>query len=124
MPEAAQTQTPATVVQTTGAEFLKFYNDPKVWGEDTFMEGVLLRVNGKLLNGDADGIDYENLAPTDELVIEGGGILDEGDRDEDLTAAFLNWRREQTDVLLSVSIPKEREQELRAMLALIGGKLL
>lgn len=86
----------------TGAEFKRFYNDPKYWispeqspDDHTWHDDGMLSVNDV---EQPDGIDSEKLKDTDRVTIDGGVVFGQvvGSREPSLESYFKRWKKEQT----------------------------
>ncbi|MEZ6723129.1 hypothetical protein [Pseudomonas aeruginosa] len=104
-------------IKTTGIELKSFWKDDSVWPDDSYVDGLYLKVNGQ----DADSEDIEALNDADQVVIEDGYFCDANDDGESLLTVFKRWRKKQTTVYISASCPKELEEAVRAAIKSAGG---
>ena len=108
--------------KTTGAEFLAFYTDDAYWTEGMWHEEESVWINGVLYEGH-DGIG-EVIKPSDSIKIDGGFIVNTPDGSEPtFDGYFKKWKRAQTTASFVVSGPKDRSDELKAMLKAKGFKV-
>lgn len=103
----------------TGVEFKRFYQDPDVWGEGTFHDDAKILVNG--LDASENDIDLSAVDDTAVVVVECGEIA-EGLQGvpEDMVEAISWWRARQVSVQMNITVPRERVEELKAVLAGMG----
>jgi len=103
----------------TGVEFKLFYEDPVVWGDDTFHDDTRILVNGA--DASDNDIDLSAIDDAALVVVECGEILKGLDGvPVDLVEAVTWWRVRQTSVQLSITVPRARVQELNAALKAMG----
>lgn len=113
--------------KTNGAEFLRFYDDPKYWPENSgvYHEDEIFRVNGEAVE---DDFDMSTVAATAVVEIEGGIVLDsplyKKKAEPSLEAYFLRWKKEQTTVSLVVECPKDKVDAIKNAVRAAGGKAL
>lgn len=107
--------------KTTGAEFWRFYNDKDYWPEGAWHDDTLILVNGK----EVDDYTRENIPDDAQLVIDGGVVyLDEhGTSDTGFESFFRKWRKAQNIVFLSVEVPKDKLDAVKAAIKAARGKL-
>ncbi|MFW6855414.1 hypothetical protein ACODYM_29405 [Burkholderia gladioli] len=109
-------------VNTTGAEFKRFYNDPTIWKKDVWHDDVILMVDGVQLD---EGSELDQMLDAAIVKIESGVVYLNGDASDDvpLDALFRRWRRTQTHRVMQVEVPTARYDELRAAFTALGGKV-
>lgn len=93
----------------TGAEFKAFYNDNSFWSRDAGIEELELSINGKVVS---DDIDVAALKNSDEIRILDGY---ESDSDSLVADLFTQWKTEQTTTYITVTVPKNRLDEFKAL---------
>lgn len=104
------------MIKTNGAEFKKFYSDP-LWDNGSYHDDVVFKVNDVIS-------DLEYIKDTDIIEFEGGFIVTEGEVTKDLEKVFLQWRKDQTNVIVAVQIPKDKLVDLQAFIKSISGEIL
>lgn len=106
-------------VTMTGAEFKRFYEDPAVWGDETFHDDVLILVDG--VNASDADIELSTVSDLARIDIESGEIL-EGlpGVPDDMADAVTWWRARQVSVQCVVTVPREKMAAFEAALAGIG----
>jgi hypothetical protein len=110
------------VIKTTGAEWKAFLHDDAYWGEWAFEDQCYI-VNGNSLGMDAH---EDTFADTDAVKVDGGYVWDQAEGSEKtspLSAFFSKWRKQQTTEFLSVEVPKEKADAVRAAIVAAGGKV-
>lgn len=113
----------------TGAELKAFYNDDKFWlkaddprGEDgAWHEEVILSVNDEE-QGEDFSIQYD-LQDDDRVLILDGVVFFRDPETEGCSfeTFFKRWRKKQSTVYLSVSVPKDKVDAVRAAIKAAGG---
>lgn len=117
--------------KTTVAEFVAFYNDPEVWANEAWYEDARLVAGGVELGDDIDWSSIpSSLTAADVITIDGGVLLRPKKPSAmssadafDFEAVFKAWRKRQTTATVSVSVPKDRLDDLKAFLKGLGGKV-
>ena len=101
----------------TGAEFKRFWNDEAIFqGGKFYVDDDAYLVDEKPVDG--CDLDPVSLADNAKLVVESGVLVSSGDNEStDLIARIRRWRKETAMVTVAVECLKEREAELRALLA-------
>jgi hypothetical protein len=109
------------VIKTTGAEWKAFMHDDPYWGEWAF-DDYSYNVNGHEIGMD---FDEDTLTDTDAVKVDGGYVYDQEDMDktDSLSAFFKRWRKQQTTDFLSVEVPKEKIEAVKAAIVAAGGKV-
>lgn len=113
--------------KTNGAEFLRFYDDPKYWPENSgvYHEDEIFRVDGEAV---VDDFDMSKVAATAVIEIEGGAVLDsplyENKTEPSLEAYFRRWKKEQNTVSLVIECPKNKVDAIKKAVRAGGGKVL
>lgn len=113
-------------VKTTGAEFKKFYADPKYWGAEQWHDDEAMSVNGVPCD---DGIDPDKLADDAVVSFEGGIVfMDQSTRPVEgpsFEAYFKRWKKEQTMTSVVVELPIDQLEHFKALIkASKGYKIL
>lgn len=86
------------------------------------MEDEIVTVNGSRVDEYSDYIDA--LADADKVTVDGGWVVDQGsDKEYSLDTFFGRWRKQQTTEHLSVEVPKEKADAVRAAIKVAGGKV-
>lgn len=114
------------MTKTTGAEFKRFYNDPKYWIEenDMFHEDELLMVNGVQWDNDED----RDKIPDNAKVVIIGGVVFSNEWDSDKAPGFdtffIRWKKGQNTTILCIEVKKEEVARITALLKKEGAKIL
>lgn len=111
------------MIKTTGAEWKAFNNDNVYWGE-FYMEDEAVTVNGDPV--DEYTFDADSLADADKVQIDGGWVADQADgsdKEYSLDTFFRRWRKQQSTEFLSVEVPKDKADAVRAAIVAAGGKV-
>lgn len=116
-------------IKTTGAELKAFYNDEKYWGKtqdsstDIWHEELVIEVNG-VEQPDGYSID-DNLKDEDQVNILNGYVMSNQVEfaERSLESFFKAWRKIQNTAYLSVEVPKDKLEAVRAAILAAGGKL-
>jgi hypothetical protein len=111
------------VIKTTGAEWKAFNNDEAYWG-DFYIDDEVVTVNGNPV--DRYEFDAHKLNDADKLEIDGGWVADQAvgsEKEYSLDKFFKTWRKQQTTEFLSVEVPKENADAVRAAIVAAGGKV-
>ncbi|EPG8943854.1 hypothetical protein L4Z64_001261 [Pseudomonas aeruginosa] len=116
--------------KTTGAELRAFYNDDAYWqksddtkSDDIWHEELVLEVNGV---EQSDDFSISNdLKDEDQVKIVYGHVLSSRDdfADRSFESFFKAWRKQQNTVYLSVAVPKEKLDAVRAAILAAGGSI-
>lgn len=112
-------------VKTTGAEYKEYmnYTDPIFWPEESFIDDVVLIIDGVRLDEHFD-FDESKVSDSAEIIIECGVFMRNNDSDDiPLELHFKRWRKAQTTAYLSISVDKSRIDELKAILKTFGAKI-
>ena len=108
----------------TGLEFKKFWSDPAFWPGDTHNDDVLLIVNGKAMDEDAE---IEDVNDTDLIKIESGFVVDspfyKSGETPDLLSYFKKWQKIQTTVSFLVDCDHALFEAVKAAVLAAGGKI-
>lgn len=110
--------------RTTGAELKAFYDDDSIWTTcpDVWHEELALSVNGK----QQDSFDiHRDLKDDDQVTILAGYISsDDNSVVMPFESLFKRWRKVQDTKFLSVSVPKDKLEAVKAAIKAAGGKVL
>jgi len=109
--------------KTNGAELKAFYNDDAYWTDDIWHEELTLEVNG--VERSDDFSINEDLKGEDQVTIVDGAVLSnlEDFKDRSFESFFKAWRKQQNTVYLSVAVPKEKLDAVRAAILAAGGSV-
>ena len=108
--------------KTTGAEWKRFYADTTFWPDGRWHDDELMTVNGE---EPPEGFDLGEVADTAAMTILAGCVFDTaGDSLASLEGHFKKWRKLQTTASVVVDFPKDKLDELKALVKTIGGKVL
>lgn len=108
--------------KTTGAEFKRFYNDPKCWPQDkgdTWHEDEVVLSNGEPIE------EYDDI-PDNAIVSVDGGIVfgPQWDGNEpSFETFFKRWRKQQDTVTIVVDAPKDKADAIKAAIKAAGGRV-
>jgi hypothetical protein len=116
--------------KTSGAELKAFYADRAYWvespdsnGDDAWYEGLVLEVNG-VEHGDEFSI-ISDLENDDDVVIVTGDVF--ANRVDfaptSFEAFFKAWLELQKTVHLAVTVPKDKQEAVRAAILAAGGSI-
>lgn len=109
------------MIKTTGAEWLIFINDPKIWVGETFMDDTLIKINGV----DDDDVDEKDIKPADLVTIEAGVVFPDGKENcVSLIGTFRKWKKAQNTENFLVQIPKEKVNQFKALVKTLKGTIL
>lgn len=111
------------MIKTTGAEWKAFHADNAYWGE-FYVEDEVVAVNG----GQVDRCEFDvgSLSDSDRVTVDGGWVADQAagsDKEYSLDTFFRRWRKQQTTDYLSVEVPKDKAEVVRAAIVAAGGKV-
>lgn len=113
--------------KASGAEFKRFYNDPKYWpeGSDTYHDDVVFVVKGEELPDDQDP---GQVADTDVVSIAGGSVMNsplyKDGSEPSVEVYFKRWRREQNTTIFSVECDRKVHEAVEAAIKAAGGKVI
>lgn len=95
-------------IKCTGLEFKKFYSDDPAWGEESYHDGLEIRVNGSDEHG--DGFDDSVLKDTDTIEILGGYVYIPSSTEGGmpLDKFFRKWKKNQDTETIVVTVDKAR----------------
>lgn len=111
------------MIKTTGAEWKAFMSDEVYWGECA-VDDEVTTVNGSPV--DEYEFDLMSVADADKLTVDGGWVFDQAKgsaKEWALATFFRTWRKQQTTEFLSVEVPKEKADAVRAAIVAAGGKV-
>lgn len=111
------------MIKTTGAEWKAFNADSTYWAE-FYHEDEEITVNGDRV--DPYSFDAETLTGPEKVIVDGGWVADQAkdsDKEYSLETFFKRWRKQQTTEYLSVEVPKEKAQAVKAAIVAAGGKV-
>jgi hypothetical protein len=110
-------------LKTTGKELKAFLADDSIWPDasdnNVFHEEVTLMVGG--VERDSDYL--SNINDDEAVTITGGYVSSVGLTEVDCTfeAYLKKWRKQQNTVYLSVSVPKDKAEAVKAAIKAAGG---
>lgn len=113
----------------SGADMKRFWSDKAIWGEEgsgTYVDDTSFVVDG-VVHGQSDStaLEIETLPDTAVVQITSGYLVDAPKGvPEDLVKAFKFWLKRQTMRSAVVEVPIEKMDELKRLLASLGGKVL
>ncbi len=109
-------------VKTTGAEFKRYYEDPVAWPSGQWHDCDIIEVDGV---HNEDGVDPGSLDDGASVVIRSGYVIgNDGESIGSLESHFKKWRKNQNTSTLVIECPKEKADEIRALIAKSGAKCL
>ena len=115
-------------IKTTGAEFVRFYNDPAVWANPVnpdngaWWDDTEIIVDGK---GWDDAKDYSEIPAESSVNFTGGCFFKTQDANEadDLEAVFRKWRKGLNTVSFVVECARDKEAAVHEAIKAAGGKV-
>lgn len=107
-------------INTTGAEWKRFYADPIAWPDGSYHDDVLALVDGK----HEEDADLGALKDHARIEIKSGYVMFGDGRDVDLVEHFSKWQSEQTMCSGAFTAPKEKMAEIHAAIVAAGGVVL
>ena len=116
--------------KTSGTELKAFYADRDYWvvspdsnGDDAWYEGLVLEVNG-VEQGDDFSI-ISDLELEDQVTILTGVVFANRENFQcaSFEAFFIAWRELQKTVHLTVTVPKDKLEAVRAAILAAGGSI-
>lgn len=117
-------------VKTIGAEFKRFYADPKFWPEppnshsdNVWHEDEIVSIDGEPCEED---IDYASIADTAAVTIEGGIVHGPaiGGEEPSFEAYFKRWRKLQTTSVMVVECDVAKLDAVKAAVRSAGGRVV
>ena len=116
--------------KTTVSEFRDFYTDPAVSSKDgDWYDGVFITIDGTDLD---DDFDWSNpppeILPGASVTISSAAIFGKSENSEreidtELEKEFKRWREAKTSTTVSVTVPNEKIEALKAFVKDLGGKV-
>lgn len=112
------------MIKTTGAEFKRFYNDDGFWPQDdgnTYHEDETVTVDGAEWEPD-----YNELPADAKVTLEGGMMFGPQWNRHDgpsMEGYFKKWRKQQSTTFLTVEVPKDKLEAVKAAIKASGGKV-
>ena len=109
------------MIKLSGIEWNEFLADEEMWKDGGFMEDETATLNGEETEAG------EPVNPTDTVTISGGVYYPADAYSENgrcLETTIREWRRKRSTATCLVRIPKGKQQQLKALLKSIGGRLL
>ncbi len=108
--------------KTTGAEWKRFYADITFWPDGFWHDDEGLTINGAETPEDCN---LGEVADTASMTIIAGCVFDAaGNTHASLESHFKKWGKTQATASVTVEIPKEKLDELKALIKTIGGKVI
>jgi hypothetical protein len=116
--------------KTTVAEFRDFYNDPVVWVNEAWYEDLAITVCGSPVDDDVDWSNPPASMPlSSPMTISGGVLLRPKTKGLsqcdglDMEREFKRWRKAKTSTTVSITVPNEKLDALKAFVKDLGGKV-
>src|SRR5690554_3431021 len=109
-------------VKTTGAEIRAFLDDDKFWTQkgESWAEEVEFEINGSVTYD----LSPVTLNDNDQIKLVNGYVCMEQEEEVvSLTTFFRRWRKTQTTTYLSVEVPKDKTDIVKAAIKAAGGKV-
>lgn len=108
--------------KTTGAEWKRFYADKTFWPDGHWHDDEYITVNGE---EPPEDFDLGEVADNASLTIHAGCVFDTaGDSVASLEGHFKKWHKLQTTASVVVEFPKDKLDELKALVKTIGAKVV
>ena len=110
------------MIKTTGAEFLRFYNDETIWPEGAWHDDETILVNGQ----EVDHYAEDTIEADAQISIEHGVVFKDERGEVELGSFegyFKKWRKAQNTVFLTVEAPKEKLNAIKAAIRTAGGRI-
>lgn len=110
------------MIKTTGAEFKAYYNDPSAWPEGCWHEDEELTIDG----AEYDDWDIDTIKDTAQIKLKYGVVYGEPSfpTGRSMEQHFRVWKKAQLNRIIVISVPNEKENELKDLVSSIGGKVL
>lgn len=109
-------------VKTIATEFKRFYNDEDLWPDGRWHEGgeIIIKFDGQVI---VDSPSYRLLEMPDHAEVSiTGGLVQDGEKEfGTFEAYFEKWRKKQGITHLSVSVPLDKLEAVKAAIHEAGG---
>lgn len=102
-------------VKTTGAEFAKYYADPKVWPDGAYHDREEISVNGEYVD------EYDDISGDARVLIECGDVIFEDGSSVEMTKHFRKWKKSQTTAFITIECDKNLVEQIKSELKKISG---
>jgi hypothetical protein len=107
--------------KTTGAEFKAFYEDKTFWPEGAWHEDEEVTIDGA---EPPEDFDLSSVPDNTKLVLANGYVTNtDGDELGSFEGYFRKWRKKQTTTFLSVEVPHEKAESVKAAIIAAGGRV-
>ena len=110
-------------VKATGAEIKAFMNDDEFWSQkgESWAEEVEFEINGSV----SYDLNTDTLNDDDQIkLVDGYVVMEQEEEAVSLTTFFRRWRKTQTTAYLSVEVPKDKADIIKAAIKAAGGKVI
>jgi hypothetical protein len=116
--------------KTSGTELKAFYADRNYWvvspdsnGDDAWYEGLVLEVDG-VEQGDDFSIISDLECGNMVTIVSGDVFANRENFPRTSFEVFFNaWREQQKTIHLAVTVPKDKEEAVRAAILAVGGSI-
>ncbi|WP_349573067.1 hypothetical protein [Azotobacter salinestris] len=110
--------------KTTASELQAFWSseDPMFWPDGAYVEGLTLLIDG-VETGEYDDLNVEDLTASQDIKILEGAICYADGSEDGFEAQFRKWRKLQNSSFLSVQVPKDKLDEIKAAIKALGGTI-
>jgi hypothetical protein len=110
-------------VKATGAEIKAFMGDDNFWSQkgESWAEEVEFEVNGSV----SYDLSLHTLNDNDQIkLVDGYVVMEQEEEPVSLATFFRRWRKTQTTAYLSVEVPKDKADIIKAAIKAAGGKVI
>lgn len=108
------------MIKTTGAEWNKFYNDPKIWGDGAWHEDETMVIDDIPIDDDTN---LEKLPDSSIIKLSGGVVFHPAKEDgQSLESLFKKWRKSQSVSVFLVEVASTDTDKIKEIIKKEGGK--
>ena len=107
--------------KTTGAEFKAFYSDNAWWPNGVWHEDEEITIEGE---PPADDFDLSEVSDDVRMVLANGYVTNNNSEElGSFEGYFRKWRKKQTTAFLTVEVPLDKADVVKAAIIAAGGKV-
>jgi len=107
--------------KTIGAEFKAFYEDKAFWPEGVWHEDEKITIDGVF---QSEYLDFGSIPNNSQITLASGHVTnDNGDDFGSFEDYFRKWQKQQKTTFLTVEVPHEKAESVKAAIIVAGGKV-
>lgn len=109
-------------VKMTGLEWKAYVVDDSSWPDGGYVEDEEVSINGCVI--EYNSFDTDDINDGDVVTLSGGQIIiPDSEKEMTMESHFKKWRKAQPVTYLTISVPHEKLEVVKAAIVSAGGKL-